>query len=184
MTFGPFTVNMRVKKREPHFKGTRKQPKRAERTPRQTKCHEFSILQKVSEVPFHVRKWNKKGTTKGLIPMYSEEVICRWTPKAFWNHHCRENKSKQKQKRQRPGTIREWISSNVAFEREAKSVYNKIIADFEFLTQQKPEPQFRHKNQKPGIWKKHHSDRANPKKDRHQNEEAHENQLQQINWIK
>lgn len=54
--------------------------------------------------------------------MYSEEVICRWTPKAFRNHHYRENKSKKANERQRPGTIKEWISSNVAFEREAKSV--------------------------------------------------------------
>lgn len=122
--------------------------------------------------------------SKGLIPMYSEEVICRWTPKAFRNHHYRENKSKKANERQRPGTIKEWISSNVAFEREAKSVKIKYRWFRIPQKQQNLNHTFRsiHFFISKGIGKRHHSDRANPKKDRHQNEEAPENQTQQINW--
>lgn len=98
--------------------------------------------------------------------MYSEEVICRWTPKAFRNHHYRENKSKKANERQRPGTIKEWISSNVAFEREAKSVKIKYRWFRIPQKQQNLNHTFRsiHFFISKGIGKRHHSDRANPKR--------------------
>jgi hypothetical protein len=55
---------------------------------------------------------------RGNLPLNSESVLESSLP-------GKQVKKAKVMKRQRPGTIREWISSYVAFEREAKSVTNK-----------------------------------------------------------
>ena len=126
----------------------------------------------------------QQGTVKGLIPMYSEEVIYRWTPKAFWNHHYRENKSKK----QRSWNDRDPVQSENEFlltslSRGKRNRLQINIADFEFLkTKPGPHIQANTSSKTTRNLKEAPFWQSQSEKDRHQNEEAPENQTQQINW--
>lgn len=121
MTFGRYTVNMKLKKRDPHLEGRRKQPKRAEKDTQVKWVSRISILQKIASTVScrnmkqerYLERTDSNVQWRGNLPLNSESVPESSLP---------GKQVKKAKERQRPGTIKEWISSNVAFEREAKSV--------------------------------------------------------------
>ena len=112
---------MKLKKRDPHLEGRRKQPKRAEKDTQVKWVSRISILQKIASTVScrnmkqerYLERTDSNVQWRGNLPLNSESVPESSLP---------GKQVKKAKERQRPGTIKEWISSNVAFEREAKSV--------------------------------------------------------------